>query len=189
METALIVTGIDKNTSLFTELLKAASIKLITVIKSAAEARRSILQRDFDLVIIDGPLCDECGETLSMDIASNSMSQVIFVVKHEHLDALASACEFCGVLTISKPVNREIFWTALILSKAAKNRINRLQAENVKLKQRIEDIRIVDKAKYILISRLNITEQEAHRRIEKQAMDTRSARRVVAEGIIKNYEV
>jgi response regulator NasT len=33
-----------------------------------------------------------------------------------------------------------------------------------------------------------MSEQEAHRYIEKQAMDMRSAKRVVAEGILKLYE-
>jgi len=50
------------------------------------------------------------------------------------------------------------------------------------------DIRIIDRAKCLLISYLNMSEQEAHRYIEKQAMDMRLTKRMIAEGIIKTYE-
>ena len=54
------------------------------------------------------------------------------------------------------------------------------------LKKRIEDIRVVDRAKCILISSMNMSEKEAHRYIEKRAMDMRISRRAVAEEILEN---
>ena len=52
----------------------------------------------------------------------------------------------------------------------------------------MEDIRVVNKAKWFLIEQLKMTEQEAHRYIEKQAMDSRVPRVRVAEDILKTYE-
>ena len=75
-----------------------------------------------------------------------------------------------------------------MLAKSAQNRIKRVSDENAKLLQTIEDIKIVDKAKYMLISKLNMSEQDAHKHIEKQAMDTRSTKRIIAENILKKYE-
>ena len=66
--------------------------------------------------------------------------------------------------------------------------MRRLCDENSKLTQKIEDVRIIDRAKCLLISYLKVNEQEAHRYIEKQAMDMRITRREVAEGILKTYE-
>ena len=63
-----------------------------------------------------------------------------------------------------------------------------LQAENAQLKQKIDDMRIIDRAKCLLISCLSMSEQEAHRYIEKQAMDMRETKRAIAEGILKTYE-
>ena len=48
---------------------------------------------------------------------------------------------------------------------------------------------MIDRAKCILIQYLNMTEAEAHRYIEKQAMDMRSTKRVIAEGILRTYEI
>ena len=49
------------------------------------------------------------------------------------------------------------------------------------------EIRLVNKAKWILISQLSMSEPNAHRYIEKQAMDRCIAKRTIAEEIIKTY--
>ena len=187
MENALIVSCTGKTTALFTEMLNEVSVNKITVLKSAGEARRILLEQEFDLVIVNSPLTDESGENLSRHIVTNSWAQVILAVKSEDFNAISAVCEDDGVLTISRPVNKEIFWLALSLAQSARNRIKRIQAENAQLKQKIEDIRIIDRAKLLLISYLKLSEQEAHRFIEKQAMDLRSPKRVIAEGILKTY--
>jgi len=188
MESALIVTFSEKSAAYFTEILSAASINQIVALPSCAEARRLLLERDFDLVIINAPLRDETGENLSRHIASRGISQVLLVVKSEYFDAVSNLCEDDGVLVVAKPINRAVLGLALSLAKSAQGRLKRMQAENSKLKQKIEDIRVVDRAKCILISYLNMSEQEAHRYIEKQAMDMRTAKRAIAEGILKTYE-
>ena len=188
MNSALIVSNAEKSAAFFTDMLRAASVEQITALKSCGQARRLLLERDFDLVIINAPLHDESGEGFARHIASKGICQVMLVVKSEHFDAVSAACENDGVLTIPKPVNKTIFWSALMLARSAGSRIKKIQAENERLKQKIEDIRIVDRAKCILISYMNMSEQEAHRYIEKQAMDMRATKRAIAEGILKTYE-
>ena len=188
MDKALVVSCTKKSVTFFSEILKAASINQIVSLNTAGEARRILLEQDFDLVIVDSPLADESGENLSRYISSKDASQVILAVKSEHFEAIASVCEDDGVLAIPKPVNIDVFWSALSLAKSTGNRIRRIQAENERLKQKIEDIRIVDRAKLILVSCMNLSEQEAHKYIEKQAMDMRSTKRAIAEEILKTYE-
>ena len=188
MESALIVSGTEKSISLFSEMLAAASFAQITAVQSGAEARQLFLERDFDLVVVNAPLRDESGESLSRHIASKNIGQVILVVRSEYYDEVSAVCEDDGVLTVARPVNRTVFWSALKLAKSAQSRLKRMQTENSMLKQKIEDIRIIDWAKWILVSYLSMSEQEAHRYIEKHAMDTRATKRAVAEGILKTYE-
>jgi response regulator NasT len=187
MKSALIVSCVEKETAFFTELLSAASIHHIVSIKSVESAQKFILQEDFDLVIINSPLRDESGENFSRYIASKGISQVILLVNNASID-FVSACEDDGVFSISKPVDKAFFLSALSLVKSVQSRIKLIQKENTQLKQKIEDIRIIDRAKCLLISIMKMNEQEAHKYIEKQAMDIRSTRRIVAEGILKLYE-
>ena len=188
MENALIVSNSEKDAAFFSVMLNSASVSQITCLKSVEEARRHILKNDFDLVIIDAPLKDESGESFSRYAASKGISQVLLLIESKLFDSVSIACERDGVLPVSKPVDKVIFWSAILLAKSAQNRIRRIQAENAQLKQKIEDIRVIDRAKCLLISTMKMSEQESHRYIEKQAMDIRSTRRIVAEGILKRYD-
>ena len=51
----------------------------------------------------------------------------------------------------------------------------------------MKEIRIVNRAKWLLVSELKMTEPDAHRYIEKQAMDRCVSKRQIAEEIIKTY--
>jgi response regulator NasT len=188
MESALIVSDSDKDTAFFSVVLNAASVTQIISLKSVDDARKLILKQNFDFIIVNAPLKDESGENFSRHAASKGVSQVLLLVESNIFDSVSAACEADGVMTISKPVDKTLFWSALLFAKSTQNRIKRIQAENASLRQKIEDIRIIDRAKCLLISYMGMSEQESHRYIEKQAMDIRSTRRIVAEGILKRYD-
>jgi response regulator NasT len=188
MESALVVTSTEKSVDFFAEMLKAISCNKISSVPTCSQARRQIVNRDFDLCIINAPLADESGESFSTFIASKGAGQVILIVKSEYYEEISAHVEDHGVITVAKPINRALFWNALKLAKAAQRKVRILQNENTKLMQRIEDIRVIDRAKCILISYLAMSEPEAHRYIEKQAMDMRKPKRAIAEGILKTYE-
>lgn len=188
MDSALIISYSDKSAVCLAEILKEASVANITTLSNAGEARRMLVEKDFDLCIVNTPLPDEFGESLARNIAAKEISEVILIVKSDLFDEVSDRVEECGVITIAKPISKPLLWNALKLASAMHRRIKAIQSENRKLIQKIEDIRIIDRAKCILISHLAITEPEAHRYIEKQAMDMRLSRRNVAEEILKIYE-
>ncbi len=188
IETGLIVSAVLKASDFIKQQLQEFSIDRIVVTTSVSEARRKLSEQDFDIVIINSPLKDETGERLSKDIASKYRSQVVLLVNADYYDEVSLAVEDFGVITVSKPINRNMFWFSLKLAKASFNRLSIMQKENAKLISKIEDIKIVDRAKHMLVSYLNMSEEEAHKHIEKQAMDNRVTKRSVAEGILKLYE-
>ena len=188
MESALIVSSSDKGNAFFSEALKKAILLRVKIVGTCGEARRYLLEHQPDLVIVNAPLPDESGEQLAQEIATQNDSMVILVTRFEIFDAVTAIVAPTGVLTVAKPIDGAVFWSALKLAESAQARIRRVLDENVKLLKRIEDIRIVDKAKYLLIANLKLSEQEAHRYIEKRAMDTRLTRREIAEEILRAYE-
>ena len=60
--------------------------------------------------------------------------------------------------------------------------------ENERLKATIGELKLIDRAKCALVGYLGMTEKDAHRFLEKQAMDRRLPRREVALEILKAYE-
>ena len=188
MESILIVSHLEKNAAFFTDTLSTVYNGKIVTVKTCGEARRLFLEQSFDLCIINAPLKDESGENLAKHIASSYMSQVILIVKEEYYDAVTISVEDYGVITVAKPISRVNFSSALRFAKAAGSKLKIVQAKNNQLLKKIQDIRIVDRAKCILISHLNMSEPEAHKYIEKQAMDTRTTKREIAEEILRTYE-
>ncbi|MDR3239587.1 MAG: ANTAR domain-containing protein [Clostridiales bacterium] len=189
LDSALLVSNSEKGVAFFTDMLKNVSCQNITAVSACGQAKRLAGESDFDYCIINAPLSDGTGEALARDIAMNGYCQVILVVKAEVFEEVSSHVEDLGVITVAKPINKTLFWNALKLAVAARKKVRKLQTENSALMRRIEDIRVIHRAKCILISYHSMSEPEAHKYIEKQAMDTRKPKRAVAEGILKTYEI
>lgn len=190
MPGVLIVAG-DKSGESFRTLLAGAGYDEITRAASGGEARRIISRADFELVIINTPLSDEYGRELASFACENTGAGVLLAVRAEDADELADEVGGSGVFVLPKPVGRQFFWSAVRMACAVNRRLESrvadMKREKEKLEAKLEELRVVDRAKWALIQYLNMTEPQAHRYIEKQAMDMRSTRRAVAENIIKTY--
>ena len=68
-----------------------------------------------------------------------------------------------------------------------KGKLRKTEKKTLSIEEKMEEIRIVNRAKWLLISELKMDEQRAHRYIEKQAMDQCVSKKVIAEEIIKTY--
>lgn len=66
--------------------------------------------------------------------------------------------------------------------------MRQMEAKQATVEEKIEEIRLVNRAKWLLIECLGMTEPEAHHYIEKQSMDRRISKREVAETVIKTYQ-
>lgn len=188
MDNVLIVSSGEQSISVLMDMLSHVSYKDIMTKTNCGEARRLLIDKDFDLCVINAPLSDESGISFARSIASNGHTQVILLVKSEYYDEITSKVEDLGIFTLSKPINKGLFWSALKLCTAAYSRVAKVEDENKKLLQKIDDIRIINRAKCELIEKLGMTEENAHKHIEKQAMDRRISRREVAESILATYE-
>lgn len=109
----LIVTNSEKSIAFFTELLHQNAYESITFIENCGKARRMLLEREFDLCIINAPLADESGIEFAIHVASDGICQVILIVKSELFDEASAGVEEFGVFTVSKPINRSVFWSVL----------------------------------------------------------------------------
>lgn len=93
-----------------------------------------------------------------------------------------------GVLTLSKPTNMQMVAQNLRILCATRERMRQMEAKQATVEEKIEEIRLVNRAKWLLIECLGMTEPEAHRYIEKQSMDQRISKREAAEAVIKTYK-
>ncbi len=188
MESVLIVSYTEKSAETILHIMKKFSCKNVTIAKTCGDARRLALDYDYDLFIINSPVYNESGESLAKELITNGTGQVILIVKNDIYEYISSNVEDFGVITVPKPISKNLLWIALKISKATNARLKKIQKDNTKLTKKIEDIRIIDRAKCLLISHLNMSEIQAHKYLEKKAMDSRKSKREVAENILKTYE-
>ena len=128
-----------------------------------------------DAVVISG------GASAAVDAAERSSAAILLLTDDT---ALPRRCIRAGVMT-AHPDELAAVLPALL---ASAERLRTLRDKTSSLQQRLDDSRIVARAKLLLISHLGMSEGDAHRYIEKAAMDSCLPRRDVAEGIIRTYE-
>lgn len=185
-QSVLIVSGSEKGIEYFEELA-GPSFSQIVHAQSAAEAADLVTHTPFDVVIVNAPLADELGDGFAVRCTENSYAGVLLLIKAELADTAAVA-ENAGVLVLTKPAGKSAIQSAVKLACAVGRRLFKAQSKADTLKSKMDELKTVNRAKWLLIGKLGMNEADAHRYIEKLAMDTRQTRREIAESIIKTYE-
>lgn len=181
----LAVSAAEKFNASLRSLLPEESYSPVRVVGDVASAQRCLLERSFDIVLINTPLPDDFGTRLALDVSERSGAGVLLLVKAEHFPDLSARLTPYGILTVSKPTSPALVTQALALLCGTRERLRRMEQKTASFEEKMAEIRLVNRAKCLLIERRAMTEQEAHRYIEKQAMDRCVSRKVIAEQILQ----
>ena len=174
------------NTSLF-KLLPESSYYPVHTSSSIIAAQRAFAEREYDFVIINSPLPDGGGTRFAIDTCKSKNCAVLIITRSDLHEEIQDKVFRHGVFTLAKPTSKPIVITALGWMASTRERLRSFEKKTLSIEAKMEEIRIVNRAKWILISELNMDEQDAHRYIEKQAMDRCISKRDVAKDIIKTY--
>ena len=180
----LVISGKKQNTALLSAMLDSSVYRPVDYALSAGEAKRKLLRSSFDIMIIDPPLPDESGSELALDATESTRAGILMMVRSDLFQATCRKVEDAGVLTLAKPVSTTDLYTALKLITATSARLLNEEKKTRRLQDKLEETKLVSRAKIILMEKNKISEPEAHRYIEKEAMDSRRTRKEVAEKII-----
>ena len=184
----LLVSAQEKFNTAISGLLPMTDYWPCVTVSSVSAAKRRLAEQDYDIVIINAPLPDDFGMRLAIDVCTESGAGVLLLVKSEMFENICTKTEPYGVVPLPRPTNRQLVSQALHMLRATRERMRRMEAKQATVEEKIEEIRLVNRAKWLLIECLSMTEGEAHRYIEKQSMDMRISRREVAENVIKTYK-
>lgn len=189
MDRILLATGESKSGQALLEFLKTQeNSSEIHVANSVGQAQRFLTERHYDLLIINDPLTDGNGLALAKETAERFLTAVIYFTPEKTAEQIAQELEPCGILVMSKPISKNALVQALQFIQIMCNRIAYLERERFVLQNKIEEVKLVDRAKCVLVQYLNMTEEQAHRFIMQQAMNRRLPKGEVAERVLKTYE-
>ncbi|MBQ1546113.1 MAG: ANTAR domain-containing protein [Clostridia bacterium] len=157
----------------------------VYTVSSAASARRTILGKAVDIVVIDTPLSDEFGTRLAADVSRECAAAII--VKPELVERTAYKLEPFGVVTLPGTLYKSVLYQTLMLLSSSVTKVTRLRESTESLNLKLREIKKVTKAKAFLISEKGMTEEQAHRYIEKTAMDRAVKKSEIADEIIREF--
>ena len=181
----LVVSSSEKFNDTFANLLPEGEYDPVHFVGNIAAARRALLEMAYDFVIINAPLPDDLGVKLAIDVCNNKGMVALLLVRMENHEQVRVKVVDHGVFTLPKPTSSQMLLQALNWMAASRERLRGQERKTATVEEKMEEIRLVNRAKWLLIESLKMTESDAHRYIEKQAMDRCVSKKEIALGIIK----
>lgn len=137
-----------------------------------------------ELAVIYSPLPDGNGTALAEYVVENTSANCILIMKSENAGKVSDRMARMGVITIGRPFNKTFLWQTVKTIEIAMNRTYKLYEETVRLERALDEIRLIDKAKFMLMQYRSMTEEEAHTFLEQYAMNRRKKKTAAASEII-----
>ena len=187
IRSVLVVSGSDKIYDFIVDLLPQKEFYPVARASSTGEARRLLVSQQYDILVINTPLPDDFGIDLALDYADSPMC-IMLMVKDEIYAEVSYKVEDAGIVTISKPSTKQVVYSSMKLLSAMVSKLRRLEKKTRTLEEKMADMRMINHAKWLLIDKKKISEQEAHHMIEHHAMDRRISKREAAREIIDDLE-
>ena len=184
----LIVSASEQLTTFVKKVISDGRFSGIEVRKSVAQAAQELLNRHYDVVLVNAPLPDDFGVDFVLNLCEHYTSGVLILTPGDVCDDVTDRVIDYGVVVLAKPVTNRALARNIRHLCAIQDKIRNTEKKVLTLEEKINELRIVNQAKCLLIEKEHISEEEAHRRIGKQAMDRCVSRKIIAEEIIEKWE-
>ncbi len=187
MNQIMIIAGKETEKENLVGLLDCYSDSQILYASNSKQAKEIIASASPTLIIINAPLPSESAQDLAIFMTQRTDAAVVVLLPDSYRNIKEYSGEDYGILTLYKPFKRSEFDRTVKFAMAFENRIAKIQEKNKKLQKQLTEVRTVHRAKCLLIQHLQMSESQAHRYIEKHAMDCRKSKLEVANSILQSY--
>lgn len=184
----LIVSETEKFKTSLSQILPESTFSPVDITTSMSSARKILLERKYDMLIINTPLLDDFGTKLAIDASNEKGIATLLLVKRELYAETYSKVVRYGVFTLAKPTSPQTFAQAMDWLCAMREKLRKFEKTISSVEDKMLEIRLVNRAKWILIEVLKMSEEDAHRFIEKEAMDRCLPKVEIAKSIIESHK-
>lgn len=162
---------------------------VLTMTQLRRKAAPSVGGLSADILIVSLPLKDESGIDNLLDLAvRNDHVQILLLVRQEALEQTSYRCRNLSIFVHSTPVKRSMLTEVVQYMAAMRRRVTDCEEELVRLRRNLNDIGVITRAKFILAAQRQMTEEEAHHYLEREAMNSGMTKKEVAAEIIRKAE-
>lgn len=149
--------------------IRALGHEVIAEAATGSEAVRLAAQKRPDIIVMDIRMPDCDGIEAARQIAEQSPRPIVFLTGHFEEEFLAGAVASGGLAYLLKPATSEQLQAALTLAHTRFAEMRDLKHQVVRLEKALEVRKLVSQAKGLLMARHGLSEEEAHRRMQKEA--------------------
>lgn len=157
----------------------------ITPCPSILQAKQLLNRQNIQYCICVSPLKDENVLKGIKEIAKIHSIGILMIVKNDMYDQMAYQLKEQSVFVISFPTSKRMIYQSLELLDVMNDTISKANAKIVKLQTRMNEMKIINRAKLLLIEQYHYTEDKAHAYIEKSAMNSSKTKVDIAKSILE----
>lgn len=187
----VVVVEDDPSARLFLHsiLEKQLGHKVIGEAVTGTEMVRNVLQLEPDVVIFDIHLPHQDGLEALEQIYQERIVAAVAITADDDLDLVRRAMEKHVLAYLVKPVEPNQLGAALLVAWARFQELSVLSTENANLRQTLQNRKIIERAKGVLMTRNHWTEAEAFRRLQRAAMNRRVPMIDLAQTVLEGQNV
>ena len=161
MEKVIVAFEGEKTAQRFADIIESGYIAKCIICHSADEVKRTVEKREVHVVVSGYKLHGWTAMDLVEDLPDTTM--MLVVATQSQLDL----CELDDIFPLPAPVSRADLTIAVRMAMQMGRRLERL----IRPKRSEEEKGIIDQAKRALMKKYDISEDQAHRMIQKRSMD------------------
>ena len=166
------------------ETLTAAGYDVVGEAADGQEAIDLAVELEPDVCVLDVKMPKVEGITAAEEILKEIPTAIVMLTAFSQKELVQRAAEVGAMAYVTKPFGPSDLIPAVEIALSRKAQIDALEADVADLTERFETRKRVDRAKGLLIDRMDMTEPEAFRWIQKTSMDRRVSMREVADAVI-----
>jgi two-component system, response regulator PdtaR len=166
------------------EMLEEEGYDVVGEAADGEAAIRQATERSPDLVIMDIKMPGLDGLSAAERIVDEGLAAVLILTAFSQRDLVRRAAEAGAMGYLVKPFQKSDLVPAIDIAVARHAELAAVKDESFSLAEQLETRKLVDRAKGRLMDQEGLTEAEAFRYIQKQAMDQRRRMRDVAEELL-----
>lgn len=167
----------------------AAAAGFTSVSVTGGMKLREICSRgETDIAVMILPLENEFGLETALHISRLDKCGLLILVPGKVYEEVCTKGAGISAPILPRSASGAMVTNMLRFLEGQRAKISALYEENEGLRRSVDEMKLVNRAKCVLIEYLRISEQEAHRQLQKRAMDKRITLTDAAADVLKVYE-
>lgn len=166
------------------EVLEEEGYEVVAEVANGEDAISAVKAHKPDVAILDIKMPGVDGLEAAREIATLDTTAIVILTAFSQRDLIEQARDAKAVAYLIKPFQKEELIPAIEIAVARFKEAKALEAEVESLQERLEVRKLLDRAKAKLMDDYGLTESEAYRFIQTQAMNRRVKMKEIAQQIL-----